>query len=101
MNIQQLEKHIEKEEINRLVQRRNRNLAESLAHIAGVAEGRHLVALIGNGDEFSNIDALQTWVAFELKRCSLAEDNELDYLYARLLGVLGEYAVSILTDIDQ
>lgn len=91
MNVQALEKQFQKEEINRLVRRKIRNLAESLAHIANIAQGRHLVAILGNGDEFSNIEALQTWVAFELKHCSLAESNELDYLYARLLMVLGEY----------
>lgn len=92
MNVQQLERRTEKEEINRVVRRRIRNLAESLAHIAGVAEGRHLVAMLGNGDEFSNVEALQTWVAFEMKNCGLPESNELDYLYARLLMVLGDYA---------
>ena len=92
MNVQALEKQFQKEEINRLVRRKIRNLAESLAHIAGVAQGRHLVAMIGNGDEFSNVEALQTWLAFELRHCGLPENNELDYLYARLLIVLGDYA---------
>ncbi len=92
MNVQQIERHIEIEEINRVVRRRIRNLAESLAYIAGVAEGRHLVAMLGNGDEFSNVEALQTWVAFELENCGLPKGNELDYLYARLLMVLGDYA---------
>lgn len=91
MNVQQLERQFQKEEINRLVRRKIRNLAESLAHIACVAEGRHLVSILGNGDEFSNVEALQTWVAFELKHCGLAEDSELDYLYARLFMVLGDY----------
>jgi len=95
MNTQQLDRQFQQQEVNRLVKRRIRNLAESLAHLAEVSEGRQLVALIGNGDEFSNIEALQTWVALELKHCGLCEENELDYLYARLFMVLGDYAPSM------
>jgi hypothetical protein len=96
MNAQQLKRELQQQEINRIVRRRTRNLAESLAYLAEVSEGRQLVALIGNGDEFSNIEALQTWVAFELKNCNLSEESELDYLYARLFMVLGDYTPSML-----
>mgnify|MGYP000123582547 CR=1 FL=1 len=80
-------------EINLIAKRRIRNLAVSLAHLANVSEGRQLVALIGNGDEHSNIEALQTWVTFELKHCELSEENKLDYLYARLFMVLSDYTL--------
>jgi hypothetical protein len=92
MNVQELEMVLVKEELNRLARRRTQNLAAALASIAGIADGRHIVSLIGKGDERSNLEALNTWVAFELKHCKLADENQLDYLYARLLMVLGDYA---------
>ena len=95
MNTQQLEKEFQQQEIKRLVKRRTRNLAESLAHLIEVSEGRQLVSLIGRGDEYSNIEALQTWVELELKHCGLCQENELDYLYARLFMVLGDYTPSV------
>lgn len=91
MSAQALRREIEEEEINRLMRRRIRNLSDSLVCIAGIPEGRHLVAMIGHGDEISNREALHTWVKFELKQCGLIEENQLDYLYARLLMVLGDY----------
>lgn len=91
MNIQALERSIEQQEVSRLVRRRARNLADALAYIARIPQGHALVALIGHGNERTNLEALQTWVDFELKQCGLCEDNELDYLYARLQMVLGGY----------
>ena len=91
MNTQELERVVEREEVNRFIRRKVRNLAEALACISEIPEGRQIVSIVGNGDERSNVEALQTWVAFELKHCGLCESNELDYLYARLLMVLGDY----------
>ena len=91
MNVRALRIEIEQEEVNRLVRRRIRNLSDSLFCIAGIAEGSNLVAMIGNGDENSNREAIHTWVSFELKQCGLIEENQLDYLYARLLMVLGDF----------
>ena len=95
MNIQKLENDLRTQEINLIAKRKIRNLAESLAHIANVSEGRQLAALIGSGDEHSNIEALQTWIALELKHYELSEENKLDYLYARLFMVLSDYAPSM------
>lgn len=94
MNAQQMESVIQQEEINHQVKRKISNLTDSLIVIAGITEGRQLIEMIGAGHERSNTEALHTWVAFELKHCGLCEDNQLDYLYARLMMVLGDFTPS-------
>lgn len=94
MNIQKLKSEIKKQEKSRLARQKIRNLSESLAYIANIPNGRHLVAIIGNGNETSNIEALQTWIGNELKHRGLSEVNELDYLYARLQTVLVEWRIA-------
>lgn len=66
-----------------------RNLAESLAMIAKVPEGRHLIAVIGSGNERSNIEALVTWISAKEKTLRSLRNigiDPLDYLYAEFLS---------------
>ena len=91
MNIQEFENRIAENTFERREKRRIRNFAETLSHLGQVPEGSQLVALIGHGEERDNTEALCTWVEKELKRCTLDEPNQLDYLYARLLQTI-EYS---------
>lgn len=43
-----------------------RNTARALCYSLQIPDGDHLVVLLGNGDERSNFDALQTWVRDQL-----------------------------------
>lgn len=93
MNMQEFAVEVKNIEVNKHAKRKITNLADSLALLGRIPEGSQLVAIIGKGSERSNIEALRTWVGKELKQCGLCEENELDYLYARLLMILGEYGV--------
>lgn len=88
MKLEEFENRIAVNTFERREKRRIRNFAETLSHIGQVPEGQQLVELIGDGHERDNTEALCTWVRKELKRCTLDEPNQLDYLYARLLQTI-------------
>jgi len=67
-----------------------RNLSATLAKLIHLPLDHSLVAVLGKGDETDNADALQTWVAKELKSCRLDQGDPLDYLYARILSDLAD-----------
>jgi len=67
-----------------------RNLAATLAKLISMPLDHSLVAVLGEGKESTNQDALEHWVAAELAKCRLEFGDPLDYLYARILCDLAE-----------
>lgn len=91
MTKQELIDYMQEQQQSRQEYRHYSNLAESLATIAHIPAGKHLVAILGEGSEATNIEALTIWIYTKRSQLQTLEGtgiDPLDYLYAELLRIL-------------
>ena len=81
--------HTQSHFYHRALRRQASRLAASLQLLMQIPSGVALVAILGQGDEYSNVDALTSWVARQLPHLDeLTQDDPLDILVGRLEYVL-------------
>ncbi|PVY76878.1 hypothetical protein C8D92_104109 [Tamilnaduibacter salinus] len=73
-----------------------RNTARALCYGLRIPDGDHLVMILGNGDEKTNFDAVQTWVRDQLLMSGQAPGRaNLNRLFHALEGELCRWEASL------
>jgi len=88
--IQTAEAAVQRVWADKRLNRRTRNLAAALAtRLQLDTYGHGLVALLGNGDEATNLAALETWVGQLIGQSAPEEPPSLTELETQLRSLLG------------